>query len=187
MFPSHDRGGRINTTDNSDPLGRDRSNNGRRPTNLIGTLFTAKQNILSLTNVNSGAGYEPFEKAEDGSAIGDFLRNNIGLNQGIYTPLSTIGQAVGNPLGAHLNKQGLNPLRQTTVGSTDGNTPLGLPTYLNIIHTDEPYGERKSRLTGLLSKVENNQQGDPVLYAYSGGPGATLRSWLGNLKVYYHQ
>ena len=168
------RGGRINTTDNSDPLGRDRSNNGRRPVNLIGTLFTAKQNILSLTNVDSGAGYEPFERAEGGSAIGDFLRNNIGINQGIYTPLSTIGQAVGNPLGAHLNKQGLNPLRQTTVGSTDGNTPLGLPTYLNIIHTDEPYGERKSRLTGLLPKVEINQQGDPVLYSYSGGPGATL-------------
>ena len=46
------------------PLGIDTSNNGRRPVNLIGTLFTAKQNILSLTNVNSSAGYEPFVQAE---------------------------------------------------------------------------------------------------------------------------
>lgn len=167
------RGGEINNTNTDDPLGVDASNNGRRPINLIGTLFTAKQNILSLTNVNSGAGYETFEEAEGGSAVGNFLRNNLALNQGIYTPLSTIGQTVGGALGAHLNKQGLNPLQNTTIGSPDGNTALGLPTYLNTIATAGNEGN-KSRLLPLLSKIDNNTGGNQTLYKYSGGPGATL-------------
>ena len=172
------RGGKINTTNPDDPLGVDESNNGRRPVNLIGTLFTAKQNILSLSNVNSGAGYKPFEEATEGSAVGDFLRNNLALNQGIYTPLSTIGQTVGNALGIHLNKQGLNPLTETTIGSPDGNTPLGLPTYLNTIAADSTNEDtlgRKSRLLPLAaSKIDKDTQAQLNLYSYSGGPGATL-------------
>ena len=172
------RGGKINTTNADDPLGVDESNNGRRPVNLIGTLFTAKQNILSLSNVNSQAGYVPFKQGEEEvpqerSAIGQFINDNIALNQGLYTPLSTIGQTVGNALGIHLNKQGLNPLQNTTKGSKDGNTPLGLPTYLNTIATKGTEGN-KSRLFGLLDKVNINNQGVNTLYSYSGGPGATL-------------
>jgi len=172
------RGGKINTTNADDPLGVDESNNGRRPVNLIGTLFTAKQNILSLSNVNSQAGYVPFiqgeeEVPQERSAIGQFINDNIALNQGLYTPLSTIGQTVGNALGIHLNKQGLNPLQNTTVGAPDGNTPLGLPTYLNAIATNGTEGN-KSRLFGLLDKVNTNNQGVNTLYSYSGGPGATL-------------
>ncbi len=177
------KGNRINNTNTDDPLGIDASNNGRRPINLIGTLFTAKQNVLSLTNVNSSAGYEPFVQAvrdkdgnffqRIGSSIETFLKNNVALNQGIYTPLSTIGQTVGGALGAHLNKQGLNPLQNTTIGSPDGNTALGLPTYLNTIATAGDEGN-KSRLLPLLSKIDNNTDGDQTLYKYSGGPGATL-------------
>ena len=177
------KGDRINNTNTDNPLGIDASNNGRRPINLIGTLFTAKQNILSLTNVNSSAGYEPFVQAERdvngnffqraGSAISTFIQNNVALNQGIYTPLSTIGQTVGGALGAHLNKQGINPLQNTTIGSEDGNTPLGLPTYLNTIATGGDEGN-KSRLLPLLSKIDSNTDGDQTLYKYSGGPGATL-------------
>ncbi len=177
------KGNRINNTNTDDPLGIDASNNGRRPINLIGTLFTAKQNILSLTNVNSSAGYEPFVQAvrdkdgnffeRVGSAINTFIQNNVALNQGIYTPLSTIGQTVGGALGAHLNKQGLNPLQNTTIGSPDGNTVLGLPTYLNTIATAGNKGN-KSRLLPLLSKIDNNTSGNQTLYKYSGGPGATL-------------
>ena len=181
------RGGKINTTNPDDPLGVDESNNGRRPVNLIGTLFTAKQNILSLSNVNSSAGYEPFEEATEGSAVGDFLRNNLALNQGIYTPLSTIGQTVGNALGIHLNKQGLNPLTETTVGSPDGNTPLGLPTYLNTVATpptNEDTLGRKSRLLPLVaSKIDKKTQGDLNLYSYSGGPGATLGVGKTNINM----
>lgn len=146
-----------------------------------GPLFIAKQNVLSLTNVNSSVGYKVHAtetantEQSDGSAIGNFLRDNIGINQGIYTPLGTIGQAVGNALGVHLNKQGLNPFANTTVGSPDGNTPLGLPTYLNTIASNEPFGERKSRLDSFWSdKINTNTGADNNLYSYSGGPGATL-------------
>jgi hypothetical protein len=140
-----------------------------------GPLFIAKQNILSLTNVNSSAGYKPFQTTTNPGffgAIGSFIRNNISINQGIYTPLSTIGQVAGNALGIHLNKQGLNPSLSTTIGSPDGNSLLGLPTYLNTITTGGTEGN-KSRLEPLLDKI-NNKKGDNVLYTYSGGPGATL-------------
>jgi len=194
------KGDRINNTNTDNPLGIDASNNGRRPINLIGTLFTAKQNILSLTNVNSSAGYEPFVQAERdvngnffqraGSAISTFIQNNVALNQGIYTPLSTIGQTVGGALGAHLNKQGINPLQNTTIGSEDGNTPLGLPTYLNTIATisnDEDALGRKSRLYPLTLSKMKKQEGDGAnitdLYSYSGGPGSTLGVGKTNISM----
>ena len=168
----------------------DASGNGRRPVNLIGTLFTAKQNILSLTNVNSDVNYKPFvenratafpETVIDGTAIGNFIRENLALNQGIYTPLSTIAQTPVNALGIHLNKQGLNPFTQTTVGSPDGNTPLGLPTYLNTISTPSTNQDtlgRKSRLEPLAVTKMKKQEGSGAditdLYSYNGGPGSTL-------------
>jgi len=150
-----------------------------------GPLFIAKQNVLSLANVNSNVGYTSYQEQRNsqssdrtgvGNAIAgvaDFFVNNFAINQGIYTPLSTLGQAAGNALGIHLNKQGLNPLTKTTVGSPLGNTPLGLPTYLNTIATGGDEGN-KSRLQGLLPKITENQGGDPELYNYIGGPGAIL-------------
>lgn len=148
-----------------------------------GPLFVVKQNILSLSNVNSSAGYVPFVERtavtsgnfiqRTASQISAFVRNNVALNQGIYTPLSTLGQAAGNSLGIHLNKQGINPFRGTTKGSVDGNTPLGLPTYLNTIANQGTNGN-KSRLYALVEKINTNNGGDQVLYTYSGGPGAIL-------------
>jgi len=140
-----------------------------------GPLFIAKQNVLSLTNVNSEVGYESYKPDENGgvlSAIGNFIKTNVPLNQGLYLPLSTIGQSATNPLGIHLVKQGFNPLLNTTIGSPDGNTPLGLPTYLNTIATPSSEGN-KSRLAPLLNKINTKSQ-DNILYTYSGGPGATL-------------
>ena len=46
---------------------------------INGPLFIAKQNVLSLTNVNTAVGYESFTEEEDqsgGSAVGNFIRNN---------------------------------------------------------------------------------------------------------------
>ena len=143
-----------------------------------GILFTVKQNVLSLTNPNSEVGYVSYTQEDSGEesqlgAIGNFIKNNIAINQGIYTPLSTLAQSISSPLGAHLNKQGLNPFKGTTAGAPDGNTPLGLPTYLNTIATDGAGEGNKSRLFGLLDKIDNKQT-DNVLYSYSGGSGATL-------------
>ena len=78
-------------------------NTNGQPINLTGTLFFAKQNVLSLTNVNSEVGYEEYVEdrgitVSNGPTsligkIGDFIKSNIGLNQGIYSPLGTIGQS----------------------------------------------------------------------------------------------
>jgi hypothetical protein len=114
-------------------------------------------------------------------AIGQFIKNSIPLNQGIYTPLGTLAQAAGNSFGLHTNKQGLNPFKfKTTQGSPNGNGPLGLPTYLNTISTGGDDGN-KSRLFGFLDK-QNEQYTDPTnLYSYSGGPGAILG--VGKTKI----
>ena len=145
-----------------------------------GPLFIAKQNLLSLTNVSSQVGYVVAKEdavvipGGEGTAIGNLLRSLVPpLNQGIYLPLSTIGQAAGNAIGLHLDKQGLGFNFKTTVGSPDGNSLLGLPTYLNTIHTNATDGP-KSRLFGLLDKVNTDTQGVNNLYSYSGGPGAIL-------------
>ncbi len=142
-------------------------------TQTQGILFTIKQNVLSLTNVNSNVGYTTYlaDKSEKLANIGGFI-SDIGPNQGIYTPLSTLAQSALTPLGVHLNKQGLNPFRSTTKGSEDGNTPLGLPTYLNTIASSKP-SEPKSRLLSLRKKVDNKSN-DNLLYSYSGGPDAYL-------------
>ena len=153
-----------------------------------GPLFVAKQNVLSLTNVNSSAGYvswSAYNRSKTGnffqrlgSAIGTFVRNNVAINQGIYTPLSTLGQAAGNSIGLHLNKQGLIPFAgglsptKSTNGSPLGNTPLGLPTYLNTTAGDGDEG-KKSRLVALTDKINIKTTGND-LYTYLGGPGAIL-------------
>jgi hypothetical protein len=56
-----------------------------------GLLFIAKQNLLSRTAVNTEA---------SGKLV----------NEGVYTPLSTLAQAGVSAFGLHLNKQGLNPI-----------------------------------------------------------------------------
>lgn len=94
--------------------------------NPNGLLFVAKQNVLSRvapkTETSFGAGYGGSKKSliqdsvkrsiGSGGALltsGEFRKGPAGVNGGIYTPLSTIGQARVGYLGTHLNKQGLDP------------------------------------------------------------------------------
>ena len=158
-----------------------------------GPLFIAKQNVLSLTNVNSSKGYVPYKQEESTSsvlsAIGGFIKDNLAMNQGIYTPLGTLAQAAGNAVGLHTNKQGLNPLAGIggpdatgVVGAISNFDPLGLPTYLSTIATGGDEGN-KSRLFGLLNKINTNTQGVNDLYSYTGGPGATLGVGKTNIKM----
>ena len=158
-----------------------------------GPLFVAKQNVLSLTNVNSSKGYTRWKQEESSTvsnvlgAIGSFIQDNLAMNQGVYTPLGTLAQAAGNAIGLHTNKQGLNPLAGIggpgatgIIGAISNFDPLGLPTYLSTISTGGDEGN-KSRLFGLLNKI-NEKQNDPnALYSYTGGPGATLG--VGKTKI----
>ena len=117
-----------------------------------GVAFTAKQNLLSRTNVKTQA-------------------KSIGLNQGPYIPTSTIAQVASSGLGFHLNKQGINPFAKTGVGS--GNDGSGgnlfenivaagsLPTYLsaNIKGGDTGDTNRLVQLSNTKFYTKNNQEG----------------------------
>jgi hypothetical protein len=88
-----------------------------------GVLFTIKQNLLSRAGTKTQA-----------SGL---------LNEGIYTPLSTLGQAIGNPFGIHLNKQGLNPFRDTSPDARAIRSPWGLPVYSQTVKFDEDKNENR--------------------------------------------
>jgi hypothetical protein len=140
-----------------------------------GLLFIAKQLVLSRIAVQTQA-------------------SGLLLNGGIYTPLSTLGQAGLGFLGTHLNKQGLNPIP---------NSFLSLPTYQDALHPnllDLPlnalkkinpgtsyaniinislnkpdvdnrliriYDEKYKKEIGVFGGREN-------VYKYGGGPGSVL-------------
>ena len=174
-----------------------------------GPLFIAKQNALSLTNVNSSSGYAPFIPATADtsgnlfqrviSQIGTFVQNNISLNQGIYTPLGTIAQSGVNAFGTHLLKQGFNPVdninpnltpkqdhqRQSFGFSTNRNVPLAMPTYLRTIYTDgDSDSGPKTRMQSLFNlQLKSNDPNIQNLLTYSGGPGSTLGVGKTKIKV----
>ena len=124
-----------------------------------GVLFSAKQNVLALSSTDFKAG-APLNVAVNGSAVGDFLRNNINLPlDNVYNPLSTIAQVAGGPIGLHLHKQGLNPI-------------TGPTKYSDYINSLDEFDGQNSRVVGLSrGKLTSDSR---ILFNYIGGPGATL-------------
>ena len=131
-----------------------------------GPLFIAKQNVLSLTNVNSEAGFKDPAK--------------LIMNQGVYTPLEAIIQAGTNAIGMHVPKQGYNPFDNLNPNGpknfgfeSNRNKPLAFPTYLRTIKPDGVIRSRLENLseTKIYSIGASNEQN---LISYSGGPGSTL-------------
>jgi len=137
------------------------------PKSPSGLLFVAKQNLLSRiavkTEASTGGGY-------GGGAV----------NEGVYTPLSTLAQAGVGFLGIHLNKQGVDP-----TGLFDN---LGINTYESVIkRQDADTFEATNRLVNLSNAVFgqytedsfNNQKdyslnkGNSVI-EYGGGPNSIL-------------
>ena len=149
-----------------------------------GPLFIAKQNLLSRTSVSTQASGGP------GYGAG-------AVNQGIYTPLATLGQAGSGFSGNHLNLLGLDPTDpMANVGQGGGLFPgLGLQTYESSIKSYQNAANftiDNNRLTALNDGVNNNTstnnfgfvkgynllpnnvQGSPLLISYGGGPGSVL-------------
>ena len=108
-----------------------------------GVLFTAKENTLSRIGVRTQA-------------------SGIGLNEGIYTPLSTLAQATQGYLGGHLNKQGSNPFVGVTTYTDVRNIVIGAPNGVG------------NRLVDLTNEGVDQTNLSNVLYSYSGGPNAPL-------------
>ena len=99
-----------------------------------GLLFTAKENLLSRISVKTqatkGAGYA-------GGTI----------NQGVYTPTSTIAQSLVGFTGTHLNLLGLDPSSPMAGVVKGGLFPGGgLNRYEEVIRNNER-DERKEMLT----------------------------------------
>lgn len=161
---------------------------GKYFTTTEGVLWAATQNVLSRGAVKLQAGrrgYGSFSSAKDQLAgvkeltsltlsgglgdnglggVGANLRNDVNpLNQGAYTPLSTLLAVAGNPFGGHPNKQGLDPT---------GLTSLSLITYSDLVKKDQP--ETQNRLANLYREKIQKSSTDPVLFDYSGGPGSNL-------------
>jgi len=137
-----------------------------------GPLFIAKQNVLALSSTDFRAQSIPpprdpnqLSLPQEGSTIGNFLRENINLpTDNIYTPLNTLAQVAGGPIGLHVHKQGLNPLLE----------PLKYGEYLNSSEQKKINSKLYRLYAGtnlgnsiLLSK-------DKTLYTYTGGPGSIL-------------
>lgn len=122
-----------------------------------GFLFIAKQNLLSQTAVRTQASRGP------------------GLNEGVYTPLSTLIQAGSGFLGEHVYKQGLNPFQ-------------GVRTYMDVVNGDGISGDSiknisKNRLIDFYeNKIQIKTSGD-TLYSYGGGPGSVLGIGNTNIKL----
>ena len=108
-----------------------------------GVLFVAKENTLSGIGVRTQA-------------------SGVGLNEGIYTPLSTLAQATQGYLGGHLNKQGSNPFVGVTTYTDVRNIVIGAPDGVG------------NRLVDLTNEGIDQTNLSNVLYSYSGGPNSQL-------------
>ncbi len=141
--------------------------------NPVGALFATKQNLLSRTGTKTEAS---FGTAYLGSAV----------NEGVYTPLSTLTQAGIGFLGNHVNKQGLDP-----TGAFPG---ANIKTYQGVITEKidnwDINGSISDRLTNLQKLIINPPTNpfleygsvngysmapdESTLMRYTGGPGSVL-------------
>jgi hypothetical protein len=156
--------------------------------NPKGLLFLAKQNILSRigtkTEASKGLGYA-------GGA----------LNEGAYTPLSTIGQALVGFSGTHLNKQGLDPTGLFPGANINKYQDVITINQLERVEDDlyintnrlillaepkepNPLNQVTSFVTNLLG-VSGFQYKPTIdtLIQYGGGPGSKLG--FGSTKIKY--
>ncbi len=145
--------------------------------NPSGLLFTAKQNLLSRVGTKTEASKGP------GYAGGS-------LNEGIYTPASTLLQAGTGFLGFHYNKQGLEPTGLFSTGQ--------IVTYSEAIQQNQFSGTEfipeNNRLLALTDLITNNKgrnnfsfisgynlNTQDALITYQGGSDSNVG--VGNTKI----
>jgi hypothetical protein len=132
-----------------------------------GLLFTAKQNVLSKTSVQT--------EATKG------VNYALGINQGVYLPTSTIAQAGVGFIGTHLNLLGINPIDglnkyETIVKANNASAITGnyKPSTSASSSVNTKLDPKVNRLLQLWGNNQTNDSTNVNLYSYSGGPGSTL-------------
>tara|TARA_Y100000592_G_C5481413_1_gene325766 strand:- start:1870 stop:4968 length:3099 start_codon:yes stop_codon:yes gene_type:complete len=129
-----------------------------------GPLFVAKQNSLSQISVRTQA-----------SGNG----TDAGVNEGVYTPLSTLAQAGINFIGGHVDKQGINIFKGVTLYGPAGVKNTNANTVINqVIGGSSGKG---NRLVDLTNEHEGKNSGVNVL-SYFGGPNSVLGATNTNIK-----
>jgi len=141
-----------------------------------GVLFVAKQNLLSRTAVRT--------QASTGL-----------LNEGVYTPLSTLAEAGLVAFGGHVNKQGLNPFAGIGSGGYYDGTYLQA-LAVQTINIGDPIENRLVQLFGykivpstaykpnvLKNTNDINKSSDDILITYQGGPGSILGAGKTNINI----
>lgn len=129
---------------------------------INGFLFVAKQNVLSRIGTATQA---------SGNQSTNDKWKNAALNEGIYTPLSTLAQSGINMIGGHLDKQGINPI-------------TGIRTYTDVISKvigSEGNG-KGNRLVDLADSVRGVFSG-PTILSFSGGPNSIVG--IGRTNINY--
>ena len=159
---------------------------------LNGFEFIAKQNVLSRNNVKTEASF-------GGGYAGG------GLNQGVYTPVGTLAQALVDPVATGItNLFGLNPFTDDNPLNNDfGNdSSFGINSYFGTVNQQNisNTADEENRLVLLqkavtLSKEQTTKGGNITLLAdvtskvqtkilsYGGGPGSILG--IGNTNIYF--
>jgi hypothetical protein len=141
-----------------------------------GLLFIAKQQLLSRIAVRTQT-------------------SGRTLNEGVYSPLSTLAQAGVVAFGGHLNKQGINPFDSTGAYSNNDNLyAVRMKNYNNAGNIDES-GLLLNRLVSLYtSKIYNTPVGigaktvnniaslSSNILSYPGGPNAPLGIGQTNIR-----
>ena len=144
-----------------------------------GNKFILNTNLLSRSSVKT--------EATKGSAYGAGI-----INQGVYTPTSTIAQVLANAGGGHLNLLGINPLSPLTGVPEGGLFSIGgLNRYERIVRElNDEENSKSNRLVSLLdtkilgSTIPSNPlvSSNPLeILSYGGGPGSILG--VGKTKI----
>ena len=116
-----------------------------------GLLFTAKQNLLSRTSVET--------ESTQGIGYGGGT-----VNQGIYSPTSTIAQALAGFTGTHLNLLGLDPSSPMNGVTSGGLFPTaGLNRYEDVIKAKNNPATFSSKVLKVSEKIKNPDYIPPKL------------------------
>jgi len=142
-----------------------------------GFQFASGDDISLLDSINNFIGNAVGASGNSELVLG----GGGGINQGIYTPASTLLGAAGVGFGGHPNLLGLDPTANEDGGLFPG---AGITTYYGITKGQrEADSEKQNRLKKLYDFHISGSSNAVNIYSYSGGPGSILG--IGNTNLLF--